>query len=97
MPVKQIPDLNWEKENLRNENTELDTKTDTENRTGPTLRSSKKNQTVNAIKEKAEATPNKNKEEICANSNKQLKFLCREPTSITSTVIQDTISCRKQK
>ena len=64
MPVKQIPDLNWEKENLGKENTERDTKTEIENRTGPTLRSSKKN--VNEIKEKVEATPNKNKEEICA-------------------------------
>ena len=66
MPVKQIPDLNWEKENLGKENTELDSKIKTENRTGPTLRSSKKNQTVNKIKEKVEATTNKNKEEICA-------------------------------
>ena len=66
MPVKQIPDLNWKKENLGKENTVLDTKTETENRTGPTLRSSKKKQTVNEIKEKVEATPNKNKEEICA-------------------------------
>ena len=66
IPVKQIPDLNWEKENLGKENTELDTKTKTENRTGPTLRSNKRNQTVNEIKGKVEATPNKNKEEICA-------------------------------
>ena len=64
MPVKQIPDLNWEKENLGKENTELDAKTEIENMTGPTLRSSKKN--VNEIKEKVEATPNKNKAEICA-------------------------------
>ena len=63
MPVKQIPDLNWEKENLGKENTELDAKAEIENRTGPTLRSSKN---VNEIKEKVEATPNKNKEEICA-------------------------------
>ena len=66
MPGKQIPDLNWEKENLGKENTELVTKTKTENRTGPTLRSSKKNQTVNEIKKKVEATTNKTKEEICA-------------------------------
>ena len=51
MPVKQIPDLNWEKENLGKENTELNAKTETENRTGPTLRSSKRKQTVNEIKE----------------------------------------------
>ena len=65
MPVKQIRDLNWEKENLGKENTELNAQTETENKTGPTLRSSKKNQTGNEIKEKVEATPNKNKEEIC--------------------------------
>ena len=64
MPVKQIPDLNWKRENIGKENTELDAKTEIENRIGPTLRSSKKN--VNEIKEKVEATPNKNKEEICA-------------------------------
>ena len=64
MPGKQNPDLNWEKENLGKEDTELDAKTEIENRTGPTLRRSKKN--VNEIKEKVEATPNKNKEEICA-------------------------------
>ena len=59
IPVKQIPDLNWKKENLGKENTELDAKTKTENRTGPTLRSSKRIQTVNKIKEKVEATPTK--------------------------------------
>ena len=64
MPVKQIPDLKWEKENLEKENTELNARMETENNTGPTLRSSKKNQTVNKIKEKVEATPNKNKEEF---------------------------------
>ena len=64
MPVKQIQDLNWKKEDVGKENTELDAKSKIENRTGPTLRSSKKN--VNEIKEKVEATPNKNKEEICA-------------------------------
>ena len=59
MPVKQIPDLNWKKENLGKENIELVAKTETENRTGPTQRTSKKNQTVNKIKEKVEATPTK--------------------------------------
>ena len=68
MPVKHIPDLNWEKENLRKENTELNTKTETEteNRTGPTLRSSKRKQTVNEIKERVEAASNNEKEKICA-------------------------------
>ena len=55
MPVKQIPDLDWKKENLGKENTELDAKTETKNRTGTTLRSSKKKQTVNEIKETVEA------------------------------------------
>ena len=51
MPVKQIPHLNWEKENLEKESTEQSTGKETENRTGPTLRSSKRKQTVNEIKE----------------------------------------------
>ena len=66
MPVKQIPDLHWEEENLGKENTELNTKTKTENGTGQTLRSSKRKQTVNEIKERVEAATNKDKEEICA-------------------------------
>ena len=61
MPVKQIPDLNWEKENI-----EQSARKETENRTGPTLRSSKRKQTVNEIKERVEAASNKDKEEICA-------------------------------
>ena len=63
MPVKQIPDLNWEKENIEKEQ---NTGNETENRTGPTLRSSKRKQTVNEIKEQVEAASNKGKEEICA-------------------------------
>ena len=51
MPVKQIPDLNWEKENIEKENTEQSAGKKTENRTGPTLRSSKRKQAVNEIKE----------------------------------------------
>ena len=51
MPVKQIPDLNWKKENIEKENTEQSAGKETENRTGPTLRSSKRKQTVNEIKE----------------------------------------------
>ena len=63
MPVKQIPDLNWEKENIEKEQ---NTGHETENRTGPTLRSSKRKQTVNEIKERVETASNKDKEEICA-------------------------------
>ena len=51
MPAKKIPDLNWEKENIEKENTEQNTRNETENRTGPSLRSSKRKQTVNEIKE----------------------------------------------
>ena len=52
MPVKQIPDMNWEKENTEKENTEKEnTRNETKKRTGPTLRSSKKKQTVNEVKE----------------------------------------------
>ena len=76
MPVKQIPDLNWEKENTEKENTkkentekentEQNARNEKEKRTGPTLRSSKKKQTVNEVKERVEAASNKDKEEICA-------------------------------
>ena len=66
MPVKQIPDLNWEKENKEKENTEQNTRNETEKRTGPTLRSRKKKETDNEIKEGVEAASNKDKEKICA-------------------------------
>ena len=66
MPVKQIPDLNWKKGKIEKENTEQNTRNKTEKRTGSTLRSSKRKQTVNEIKEQVEAAPNKDKEEICA-------------------------------
>ena len=58
MPVKQVPDLNWEKENIEKEQ---NTRNETENRTGPTLRSSKRKQAMNEIKERVEAAPNKDK------------------------------------
>ena len=51
MPVKQIPDLSWKKENIDKGNTEQSARKETENRTGPTLRSSKRKQTVNKIRE----------------------------------------------
>ena len=59
MPVKQIPDLEWEKGKTERGN-------ETEKRTGPTLRSSKNKQTINEVKEQVEADTNKGKEEICA-------------------------------
>ena len=63
MSVKQIPDLKWKKGNIEKEQ---NTGNETENKTGPTLRSSKRKQAVNEIKEWVEAPLNKNKEEICA-------------------------------
>ena len=65
MTVKQITDLNWKIENIEKENTEQNARNETENRTGPTLRSSKRKQTVNEIKERVEAASNKDKEVIC--------------------------------
>ena len=66
MPIKQIPDLEWEKENTEEQNTKQNTRNEKEKGTGPTLRSSKKKQTVNDVKEQVEAVTNKGKEEICA-------------------------------
>ena len=66
IPVKQIPDLNWKKENIEKENTGQNARKESENRTGPTLRSSKRKQTANQIKERVEAASNKDKQEICA-------------------------------
>ena len=51
MPVKQIPDLEWEKENAEQQNIEQNPRNETEKRIGPTLRSSKNKQTVNEVKE----------------------------------------------
>ena len=51
-------------ENLGKENTELNAKM--ENRTGPTLRSNKRKQTVNEIKERVEAASKNGKKKICA-------------------------------
>ena len=66
MPVKQIPDLNWKKENLGKENMEPNARNKSEHNTGPNLRSSKRKQTVNKINEPVETASNKDKEEICA-------------------------------
>ena len=65
MPAKQIPDLEWEKENIKQQNAEQNARNETEKRTGPTLRSSKNKQTFNEVKEQVEAVTNKGKEEIC--------------------------------
>ena len=65
MPAKQIQDLEWEKENMEQQNTEQNARNETEKRTGPTLRSSKNKQTVNEVKEQVKAVINKGKKEIC--------------------------------
>ena len=75
MPVKQIPDLEWEKGSIKQ-----NTGNETEKKTGPTLRSSKKKQTVNEVKEQVEAFTNKGKEEIC------IDFLSVEGTVIAAGV-----------
>ena len=67
MPVKQIQDLEWEKENTEEQNTKQNTRNEKEKGTSPTSRSSKKKQTVNEVEEQVEAVTNKGKEEICAN------------------------------
>ena len=49
MPVKQIPDLEWEMENTEEQNIKQNTRNEKKKGTGPTLRSSKKKQTVNEV------------------------------------------------
>ena len=66
MPVKQIPELEWEKENTEEQNTKQNARNETEKGTGQTLRSSKNKQTVSEVKKQVEAVTNKGKEEICA-------------------------------
>ena len=59
MSVKQIPDLEWEKENTKQQNIAQKPRNETEKRTRPTLRSSKNKQTVNEVKEQVEAVTTK--------------------------------------
>ena len=66
MLVKQIQYLEWEKENIKQQNTAQNARNETKKRTGPMLRSSKNKQTVNEVKEQVEAVTRKGKEEICA-------------------------------
>ena len=65
MPVKQIPDLEWEKGKMEQQNTEQNSRSESVKKTGPTLRSSKNKQTINEVKEQVEAVTTKGKEEIC--------------------------------
>ena len=66
MPVKQIPDLEWEKENTEQQNTDQNSRSESVKKTGPTLRNSKNKQTINEVKEQVEAATTKGKKEICA-------------------------------
>ena len=65
MPVKRIPDLEWEKENTEPRKTEQNPGNNTERRTGCTLRSRNSKHIVNEVKEQVEAIPIKDKEQIC--------------------------------
>ena len=60
MPVKQIPNLEWEKEKA-----EQTQKNSPEKRPGPTLRSSRHRQELHEVNEQKEQKPVKNKEQIC--------------------------------
>ena len=61
IPVKQIPDLEWEKEKTEPTKAEENSKNNTERRTGPTLRSSKCKQELNESKSKLKQSPVKTK------------------------------------
>ena len=64
MPVKQIPDLEWEKENTEQQKIEQNSRNETEKRTGPNLRSSKNKETVNEVKDKLKQSPPKAKKKL---------------------------------
>ena len=64
MPVKQIPDLNLEKENTEEQKTEQNARNETEKRTGPTLRSSKKNKQSMKSRNELKQPPTKTKKKF---------------------------------
>ena len=64
MPVKQIPNLEWEKEQPEKADTENKTKESVKRSTGPTLRSSKNKQTVTEIQEEVVETTVTSREQI---------------------------------
>ena len=66
MPVKQVPNLEWEKEKTMPTKTDQKSKSTTKERIGPTLRSSKHKDELNEVKEQGETTQIKDKEQICA-------------------------------
>ena len=61
MPVRQIPNLEWEKEKMSQ-----NSKSTIKERTGPTLRSSKHKEELNEVRKQGETTVTKDKERICA-------------------------------
>ena len=63
MPVKQIPDPNWKKENIEKKNTKQNARNETENRTGPTLRSNKRKQSMKSRNE-SKQPPSKTKKKF---------------------------------
>ena len=68
MPVKQIPNLEWEKEKTTPTKTDQNSKSTRKERTGPTLRSSKNKddkEELNEVIEQGETTQTKDKEQIC--------------------------------
>ena len=68
MPVKQIPNLEWEKEKTTPTKTDQNSKSTRKERMGPTLRSSKNkddNDELNEVIEQGETTSTKDKEQIC--------------------------------
>ena len=66
MPVKQIPNLEWEKQKPIPTKMDQNSKSTIKERTGPTLRSSKHKDELNEVKEQGETTRIKDKEQICA-------------------------------
>ena len=68
MPVKQIPNLEWEKEKKTPTKTDQNSKSTRKERTGSTLRSSKNKDDkdeLNEVIEQGETTQTKDKEQIC--------------------------------
>ena len=63
MPIKQVPDLEWEKENTEEQNTKQNTRNEKEKGTGPTLRSSKKKQSMKS-RNKLKQSPTKAKKKF---------------------------------
>ena len=67
MPVKQIPNLEWEKKQTEKSDSEKKTRAAVKRNTEPTLRSSKNKQTVIEIQEEIEETTVASREQISTN------------------------------